>query len=204
MSRLSFHVYFVLLVFYIGLTPIYSQEIQVTVELLPTSAWGEKDQQLIQTAAEKAFRNLAKAKVANCGYRNSSKENKDRLRKKWGNSIPVINKSRKVSIVIHKAELRSGVLGQAKVGISRVERNNYTIQNLEIDLSKDAIHSTLEKNSSIAEEDMWVNVITHEVAHNMGFKHGKGSTWSENYPGYFVTEIGFCAMTDGRYGSKNR
>lgn len=182
----------------------FAQEIKVNVTLLPEKDWGDKDRVLIQEAAEKAFRNLAKAEVANCGYRNSSKENKDQLRKKWGNSIPVINKSRKVSILIHKKQLGSGVLGQARVGVSRIERDHYTIQNLEIDLSKDAIHSTLNKNADIEDRDKWVNVISHEVAHNMGFKHGTGSNWSENYPGYFVTEIGFCAMTDGRYGSKKR
>lgn len=186
------------------LTPQVSwgQAIQVKVNLLPKGSWQPEEVTLIQTAAEKAFRRLAEAKVANCAYRNSSKENKDKLRKIWGNQIPVINKSRQVDITIHKKELEKNVLGRAKVDVASVDRSQFKIQNMEIDLSQDAMYSFLKTKPSVDRKDLWVNVIAHEVAHNLGHRHGSGGTWSSDYPGYFVTEIGFCAMSNGEHGSK--
>ena len=185
-------------------TYLSAQEIAVKVSLKPAGAWKKDEQNLIQDAAEKAFRRMARAEVANCAYRNASKENKDKLRKTWGRRLPVINKSRKVNITIRKKDLRKGVLGQARVDIAWAERRNYTLQNLVIDLSADEIFSFLNSKKKVSKADLWVNVIAHEVAHNLGYKHGSGGTWSEDYPGYFVTELGFCAMNEGRHGHKKR
>jgi len=181
-----------------------SGEIQVKINLEPKSSWSEADRTLIEDAATKTFRRLAKAKVANCGYRYTSKEDKDEVRKIWGNRMPVINKSRSVTITIHKKSLGHKTLGQARVGIARIDWNTYRIENLEIDLSKEALHSHLNSQTILTKKDLWVNVIAHEVAHNLGFSHGRGKRWSTDYPGYFATEIGFCAMTDGLHGSFKR
>lgn len=182
----------------------WGQEIKVTVKLLPQGAWGQSEQKLVQDAAEKAFRRMARAEVANCAYRNAYKEKKDRLRKSWGNKIPVINKSRKVDITINKKKMKKGVLGRARVDVADAERRHYTLRNLNIDLNADAIFDFLDKKKDLKKDELWVNVIAHEVAHNLGYRHGSGGTWADNYPGYFVTEIGFCAMTEGRHGSKKR
>ena len=181
----------------------YAEEIQVTVKLKPDGMWSKNEQELIQDAAEKAFRRLAMAEIANCGYRNAKKENKDKIRKAWGNMIPVINKSRKVHIDISKKSLGNVVLGQAEVGRAYINRNHYTLENLSIDLSKEAIFSYLSNSVGMKQDDLWVNIIAHEVAHNLGFRHGSGRGWSENYPYYFVTEIGYCAMSNGAHGSSN-
>jgi hypothetical protein len=123
----------------------YADEIQVSVNLKPEGLWKKNEQKLIQDAAEKAFQRLALAEVANCGYRNATKENKDKLRKAWGNKIPIINKSRKVHLEVHKKNLESGVLGQAEVNRARINRNTYTLENLSIDLSQEAMFSYLKK-----------------------------------------------------------
>jgi hypothetical protein len=180
----------------------YGDNIEVTVNLSPEGMWSADEKKLIQDAAEKAFRRLALAEVANCGYRNAKKENKDKLRKDWGNKIPVINKSRKVRIDINKKSLGERVLGQAEVDRAHINRTNYTLENLSIDLSQEAMFSYLTKNPRMKRQDLWVNIIAHEVAHNLGFRHGPGSSWSENYPHYFVTEIGYCAMSNGAHGSE--
>lgn len=180
----------------------YCDKIEVTVTLKPEGMWSDDEKTLIQDAAEKTFRRLALAEVANCGYRNAKKENKDKLRKDWGNKIPVINKSRKVHIEINKKSLGNGVLGQAEVDRAHINRTNYTLENLSIDLSQEAMFAYLTKTPGIEKKDLWVNIIAHEVAHNLGFRHGSGSSWSENYPHYFVTEIGYCAMSSGTHGSE--
>jgi hypothetical protein len=47
-----------------------------------------------------------------------------------------------------------------------------------------------------------VNVIAHEVVHNFGYSHFVTGDWQHDYPGFFVTEMAYCVMTDGRYGSQ--
>ncbi|NRA66958.1 MAG: hypothetical protein HRU19_20890 [Pseudobacteriovorax sp.] len=182
----------------------FGDEIEVTVNLLPAGAWQKDDKALIQGAATEAFRRLATSDVANCGYRHTTKENKNQIRKRWGNSMPVINKSRKVTLTVEKKSLRKGVLGQAKVGVAQIDKRHYRIENLRIDLGQEALHDHLKTASAADRENIWIMVIAHEVAHNMGFSHGTKGTWQEKYPGYFATEIGYCAMNNGSHGYKKR
>ena len=187
------------------LTPnLYANAIKVDLNLKPQGAWSNDETKLVQFAAEEAFRRMAKAEVANCAYRYASKEDKNKLRKSWGNQIPVINKSRNVKLTIVKKELRKNVLGQAMVGSASVDRNRYAIDNLTIDLSTDRIHNHLKTKEKIDDHDIWINVVAHEVAHTLGYRHGSGRSWSEDYPGYFVTEIGYCAMHNGEQGSSKK
>ena len=187
------------------LTPLASaQDIEVTLDLQPKSEWTAEEVKLIQYAAEEAFRRMATSAVANCAYRYATKENKDQLRKSWGNQIPVINKSRKVKLTIAKKSLSANVLGQARVGSASVDRQRFSIDQLTIDLSSELLYQHLRGDKSLKPDNQWINVIAHEVAHTLGYTHGTGGSWSDNYPGYFVTEIGYCAMHNGKQGSTRR
>lgn len=183
-------------------TQSLSQSLNVNLKLLPRKSWTTSEAKLIKQATVKSFELLADSSVANCAYRNSFRhKSKDKLRQRWGNQIPIINKSQKVSITIHKKDLgHKSILGAAQVGIAKLNRKLYTIENLEIYLNKDLISGHLSERD-ISLEDLWINTISHEIAHNLGHKHGHGHGWEEDYPGYFATEIGFCAMTAGEHGS---
>lgn len=180
--------------------PAFAGEIRVQARLLPDGQWQAREKQLITRAARIVFQRIATAKVANCAYRNSFREKKDVIRKIWSRQIPHLNKSRQVSIIIHRKKLGPGVLGRAKVGIAAIEPRFHRLENLEIDLSREQIHNHLQKRG-VGDTELWVNTIAHEVAHNFGHRHGAGGRWAGDYPGYFPTELGFCVMTDGRYGS---
>ena len=43
----------------------------------------------------------------------------------------------------------------------------------------------------------WAGVIAHEVLHNLGFRHGSGRDYKEDYAGYFITEYGKCVESNG-------
>lgn len=110
----------------------------------------------------------------------------------------------RIHIKCVKYSLEDRSLGAARVGQSRVNRDHYTIENLEIHLNSELIHEHLKKSGEASDSDIWVNVIAHEVAHNLGYTHGSRGQWSQDYPGYFPTEIGFCAMTGGQKGSSSK
>jgi hypothetical protein len=196
-----------LLAFLILSTTALADPIKVTVKTVKGSKWNAKTLELVQKAATIAFQELSRFEVANCAYRNTTrgKYSKDKVRQIWGNQIPVINKSRKVSIVIHKEKMPENIRGRARVGIGKVDKKVSAITNLEISLNQETLNKhvkTYSKNTSSDEIiNKWVSVIAHEVAHNLGHSHGSSGNWSNDYPGYFVSEIGFCAMTKGKFGS---
>lgn len=175
----------------------------------------EKD--LIQKASEMTFSRLIKAHIANCLYREAYRpvqivkgrrgkrirktHSKDQLRKAWSYEVAFLNKFKKFSLNIRKKDLKGRRLGQAKLGIARIDRKNYQLLDLEITLDIAKIKAYKREASKKDDLDIWVNTIAHEIAHNLGYSHTSGHSWEEDYPGFVPTEVGFCVMTDGRYGS---
>ncbi len=185
----------------------FAQPIQVKIESTTGEQWTPAELKLIQKSAELAFERIVTQNVAQCAYRNSFRDDmsRDKLREKWGNQIPILNKTKKIAIKIHKEKLPESILGLARVGIAKVDKKNFQISNLEISLSQEEINKFVKAYSKKSGSDdamnRWINVIAHEVAHNFGYSHGTKGTWVENYPGYFVTELGFCVVTEGKFGS---
>lgn len=169
--------------------------------------WSGAEEKLVQKAAEITFKRIAKYNVATCAYRNIFRgPNKDQVRERWGRQIPFLNKSKKVVLTIQKKELDGNRLGQALVGIAEIDKRNYEFFNLRVSIDNEQFSKDAEKfaknSGSDSQVNRWVQVIAHELAHNLGYNHGsKGSTWEEKYPGYFITELGYCVMSDGKYGS---
>lgn len=174
----------------------------VEVTLLHAEEWTEVEKNEIIEATKIAFSRMLRADVANCAYRNSFRENRDQLRKLWGSQIPVLNKTKKVLIAVRKTTDK--VLGQAVVGRAKIDRRNYQVFNLEIFLNSELLHQHLQNHKDLEKNGLWANTIAHEVAHNFGHMHGSSGNWSQDYPGYFPTELGYCVMSDGKTGSQGK
>ncbi len=182
-------------------------DVKVNVVTVPEEVWEAKELALVKKAADVVFDRIAEHSVAQCAYRNSFRDDMttDQLRQKWGNQIPVLNKRPEITLTIHKKPMDNKILGLAKVGTAKVDKKEYRIDNLDIALNQETInrHSEIysKKTKSSDVLNQWVNVIAHELAHNFGYGHGTTGNWTTDYPGYFVTELGFCVMTDGKFGS---
>lgn len=187
---------------------LQAADIEVEILTVPGQSWGAEELEMIKQAAGIVFNRISKFEVAQCAYRESTREpgSKDQLRRRWSEQIPVINKRRQVSLTIAQERLPKGILGQARVGQARVDRREQRIDRLEISLNKESIHQAASQHSSATalpgKLDRWVNAIAHELVHNLGYRHPTTGDWNTDYPGYFVTELAFCVASDGQYGSK--
>jgi len=101
--------------------PVLASDVEVL--LLRSEEWTAAEKLEIEQATKVAFSRMLRADVANCAYRNSYRENKDRLRKLWGSQIPILNKTKKVQISIRKTA--DQVLGKAVVGLAKIDRRQY-------------------------------------------------------------------------------
>jgi|CXWK01.1.fsa_nt_gi hypothetical protein len=197
---------FSIVVMFISLS-VKASPVNLTITFAKNESWSEAEKKFIQQAGDLVFSRISRSDIANCAYRNSFRDrlSKDELRKKWGTQIPVLNKNKNVSFTVHKKPLSKKVLGVAKVNTVSIDRDHYTIDNLEISLNQETINQSVDayskKSNSETILNQWVNVIAHELVHNFGYSHKSGGTWDENYPGFFVSEIAFCVMTDGKHGS---
>ena len=192
--------------FIVSNTLYASRNFTVDLKTFEEDNWSKEELSAIKEATEFVFDHIHTYKVATCAYRNSYREpSKDKLRKKWGNQIPVLNKTDKVAISIKKKKLEKRVLGEAVVGTVAIDKKMYRIYNLEITLNGDQIHSHLSRDKNKKDlRGLWANVIAHEIAHNFGYRHGSRGSWSDDYPGYFVTELGYCVESMGKFGSKKK
>ncbi|NRA46035.1 MAG: hypothetical protein HRU09_13875 [Oligoflexales bacterium] len=179
-------------------------------------AWNESEKGIVQQASEAAFSRLITAGVANCVYRESFRpvylekksgkfyrriHNKDSLRKAWSSQVAFLNKFKRFQIKLHKEKLKTRVLGKAKVGIAEIDRKNYELLNLEITIDPENLANSRKRSPKSGDLDVWINTLAHEIGHNLGYSHTSGTDWENDYPGYVPTELGFCTMTNGKYGS---
>ena len=162
--------------------------------------WTPKQRQIIEQAGNIVFKRIHSISVANCAYRNSFREKTDKLRKRWRDQIPVLNKSESVLLEIDKKDLGKNVKGRALIDIAKIDRRNFKVYNLKITLGE-AFLDYSGKNTNPQDLNGWVNTIAHELAHNFGFRHGASGNWDKDYPGFFPTELGYCTMSNGEYGS---
>jgi hypothetical protein len=198
---------------------VLQAEVQVDLQFT-TANFSKEEQELLQKASQRAFAALISAEVANCIYRESFRPfavepkgkklyaaavSKEELRQLWSSQVAYLNKFKKFSLAIAKETLPATELGRAKLAVAVADRANYELLNLSIvlDPSKIAVSRTrVAKDKSSADPlDMWVNVIAHEISHNLGYSHGTSGNWEDDYPGYVPTEAGFCTMSHGKFGS---
>lgn len=197
-------------------TPGYATEVSfLTHNFTPE----EKSQ--IEQAADATFRRLISSDVANCIYREAFRAKhktksasgkvtthlytKDQLRQMWSSQVAFLNKFKRFKLAVEKKQLDKNELGRAKLAVAVVDRANYDLLHLKVTLDPDKIkssklHATRQQGEA-GTMDAWINVLAHEITHNLGYSHGVGHDWETDYPGYVPTEAGFCAMTNGQYGS---
>ena len=192
---------------FFGFSQLFAGSPKLVLKTMPGENWSSAELDSIREAANTVFERIHTYKVAQCAYRSAYKEKKDKLRNSWGRRIPVLNKADSVTIVIHKKKLSPDRLGQAKVGVAKVDWRNYQLNNLEIQLSEDYIKKDLKrlKKGNKSATQRWIMVIAHEIGHNLGYRHGfvPGGT-AKDYYGYFVTELGHCVLNNGKHGSSKK
>ena len=193
----------------------FAEQLSVKIDFAGDE-WKDTEKITIQKASEAMFARLISAHVANCVYRESFRPvylekksgrikrktlSKNSLRKTWSGQVAFLNKFKRFQLKLHKRKLNPKVLGKAKVGIAEVDRKNYELLNLEITIDPEKLAGNRRHSANSNELDVWINTLAHEVAHNLGYSHTSGNSWEDDYPGYVPTEVGYCAMTEGRYGS---
>jgi hypothetical protein len=175
---------------------------QVTITTDPADDWPAATRSLMEKAAQIVMDRINDHGVAQCAYRNSFRENTDRIRKQWGSQITVLNKNGEVTLRVLKKKLDRSILGLAQLNKARVDPEYFRIHQLEIILNETSLNQFVDKYPNAEGElGIWVNTIAHELAHNFGYRHGQSGVWVKDYPGYFPTELGFCVMTEGKHGS---
>lgn len=167
------------------------------IELTDPKAWSDEQKQLMEKAADLAINRMAATQVAKCAFRNAWRGVPSR--DKWAKDMAILRRYREVVITIGDGVSAKHISGEAKVGVAQVNARQDGWLNLAINLNKERINYY--QKETRYDEELWANVIAHELAHNMGYTHGSGRDFEENYAGYFVTEMGFCVATDGRDGS---
>ncbi|MDQ3233441.1 MAG: hypothetical protein M3Q07_16605 [Pseudobdellovibrionaceae bacterium] len=179
-------------------------EKKVTVVTDPADSWPSNTRTIMEKAARLVFDRINDHDVAQCVYRHAFRENVEKVRRQWSSQITVLNKNPEVTLRVLKKKLDRSILGLAQLNKAQVEPEFFRIHQLEIILNETNLNQFAEKYPAAAgdqELGIWVNTIAHELAHNFGYKHGRSGVWVQDYPGYFPTELGFCVMTNGKYGS---
>ena len=189
---------------------------KVSVKIDFAGDWSDSEKVIVQKASEDTFSRLITAGVANCVYRESFRpvylekksgkyyrrtHSKDSLRKAWSGQVAFLNKFKRFQIKLHKQKLSPRVLGKAKVGVAEVDRKNYELLNLEITIDPEKLANHRKHTPDSGDLDVWINTLSHEIGHNLGYSHTSGHTWEDDYPGYVPTELGYCTMTNGKHGS---
>lgn len=173
----------------------------VTLVTDPQDSWKPAELELVTQASQIVFDRINSHPVAQCAYRSSFKEKKSDLRQRWGRQITVLNKNADVSLYLRKKTMKASIYGLAKLDIATIDRRYFKVHNLDIMLNEANLHKDKQIYPGANAIDIWVNTIAHELAHNFGYGHGNSGVWIDDYPGFFPTELGFCVMSNGKFGS---
>ena len=179
----------------------FARQVGITIQTSSEDSWQPQQLALMKKASHVVFKRIHSHAVAQCAYRSSFRENRDQLRRKWGQQITVLNKNPNITLKVRKTALKANVYGLAQIDIATIDRRSFKIHNLDIVVNE--LHLSLKRSPypGFDASSLWVNTIAHEIAHNFGYRHGSGGSWQDSYPGFFPTELGFCVMSNGKHGS---
>ena len=183
--------------FFVLSKPAIAESKKITIEA--KGDWQSAELDLIKNAAAIVSKRMGNTLSARCAYRNSWRGRP--TNEEWGRYMGVFRRQKELVISIEKQAMAKKHLAKAPVGRGKIDARNDRWKNLTIYLNEDRIKR--KSHAGPKTTDFWAATIAHELAHNMGLSHGtkQGASWEDNYAGYFVAELGYCVMTDGKYGS---
>ena len=160
--------------------------------------WSAKHKELMNKAAKIVFERMPSTEIAQCSKRNSWRGEPSRAA--WGRFMGIIRRQEKLTLTISKETYASDIIAMASVGVAKVNKRGDEWKNLRLTLNEKSLDRSRHSKEHTSIE-FWAKVIAHELGHTMGLRHGSGGSWEDNYAGYFITEMGYCVMTAGKYGS---
>lgn len=100
----------------------------------------------------------------------------------------------RIDLHIAAEAMEGNTTGRASVGIVNGNQKKYSIR-----LNRDKVAG----RDHLSSADMWAEVISHEMLHNVALRHGtaNGANWDTNYKDFVITEWGFCVESNGANGS---
>ncbi len=171
--------------------------------------WTPEQQRLIQNAANIVKERMASAAVRQCALRYSTRGIPNR--EEWDKKMSLLRNAKQIKLKINKGVTRGSALGQARVGKAKLGDREEGFTGLEISLNDSHVnYAYLDKKmlrhpdpsqQRYEKEGFWSEIISHEMAHNLGLDHGRDGDWETAYKGYFITELGACVKTAGKQGS---
>ena len=152
---------------------------------------------LIEKAARLVMERMGGIAVTKCSYRNAWRGEPDE--DYWGRAMGVFRRQSVLTIEVSRSQMARKMTAKATVSAGKIDERHDTWRKLAITFNE----KRLAKSSHAKEgtEKFWAATIAHELAHNMGLRHGSRGDWEDSYAGYFVTELGYCVMTNGLHGS---
>jgi hypothetical protein len=164
---------------------------------------------LVQDAFKIAVSKMPDFKIYQCTKRYAKRGIPDP--DQWDKWMGMLRTVKKLQLVINTKDLGSSTTAQAFLNSASVEPKRQGIRGLVVYLNENYFnYHYRDKRMAKFEDELkmkqsvkyfWAQVIAHEIGHTFGLSHGRGKNFVEDYQDYFITELGYCIMNDGREGS---
>lgn len=153
--------------------------------------FGDEKGDVLSTAGQLAAIQLAKDSVWECARTNAwrgipKQSGVTWMREAWFDA----KKDMKIPSYVNRLELRTA----AGTGTLRTLLPTGNSQ-ISIKINPDIIPA----KDTDEEMNFLLDVVVHEIGHNIGLTHGTGTDYDDDYRGYYVEALGICARSDGKF-----
>ncbi len=185
------------LVFWVVLLADAATAKELKIVPAPGQNFSEAELSLIEKAARIVMERMGGTAAAKCAFRNAWRG--EPTEEYWGRAMGVFRRQPVLEISVSRSKMAPKAMASATVGAGSIDERNDTWRQLAITFNEQRLAKTA--HAKKGSEEFWAATIAHELAHNMGLSHGSTGDWENAYAGYFVTELGYCVMTDAQHGS---